>query len=128
MKYLSILLLALVTLVSCNAAGDAEDSTGDAEDSTGKRTKNSAGEAEKTDENEDLEVSTLGACECVSEATALIKTMDSVEEMELFEDMLFEAYPECVSIDDVDVEKNCAEEMEEMMSVMMSKSMELGGM
>lgn len=120
MKYLSILLLALVTLVSCNAAGDAEDSTGDAD--------NSAGEAEKTDENEDLEVSTLGACECVSEATALIKTMDSVEEMELFEDMLFEAYPECASIDDVDVEQNCAEEMEEMMSVMMSKSMELGGM
>ena len=106
MKYLSILLIALVTLVSCN----------------------SAGEAEKTDENKDLEASTLGACECVSEATALIKTMDSVEEMELFEDMLFEAYPECASIDDVDVEQNCAEEVEEMMSVTMSKAMELGGM
>ena len=90
MKYLSIIVVAALALVSCGGE--------------------------------------LDACGCVSEATSMIEGMESAEDLESFEEKLEEAHPECADIDEKEVEENCKEEMAEMMSVMMSKAMELGGM
>ncbi|MEC8626934.1 MAG: hypothetical protein VXY37_00885 [Bacteroidota bacterium] len=90
MKYLSIIVVAALVLVSCGGE--------------------------------------LDACGCVSEATSMIEGMESAEDLESFEEKLEEAHPECADIDEKEVEENCKEEMQEMMSVMMSKAMELGGM
>lgn len=90
MKYLSIIVVAALALVSCGGE--------------------------------------LDACGCVSEATSMIEGMESAEDLESFEEKLEEAHPECADIDEKEVEENCKEEMQEMMSVMMSKAMELGGM
>ena len=90
MKYLSIIVVAALALVSCGGE--------------------------------------LDACGCVSEATSMIEGMESADDLESFEEKLEEAHPECADIDEKEVEENCKEEMQEMMSVMMSKAMELGGM
>ena len=90
MKYLSIIVVAALVLVSCGGE--------------------------------------LDPCGCVSEATSMIEGMESAEDLESFEEKLEEAHPECADIDEKEVEENCKEEMQEMMSVMMSKAMELGGM
>ncbi|MBB00381.1 MAG: hypothetical protein CMN34_05570 [Saprospirales bacterium] len=90
MKYLTIVCVAAITLVSCG--GDE-----------------------------------LDACGCLEEATKMIEGMESAEELDSFEEKLEEAHPECADIDESDVEANCKEETEAMMTAMMSKAMELYG-
>ena len=85
MKYLSIIVIAALALVSCGGK--------------------------------------LDACGCVSEATNMIKDMESAEDLETFEAKLEEAHPECADIDDKEVEENCKEEMEAMTAAMMSMVM-----
>ena len=102
MKYLSIVVVSIITLVSCDNGSAETDSKSHA--------------------------SELDACGCVSSATSMIAEMESAADFESLEEKLEEAHPECTDIEDSDVEENCAEEIEEMMSVMMSKAMELGEM
>ena len=69
----------------------------------------------------------LDACSCVEEATKMIEGMESAEDLDSFEEKLEEAHPECADIDESDVEANCKEEMEAMMTAMMSKAMGMMG-
>ena len=89
MKYLSIIVVAALALVSCGGE--------------------------------------LDACGCVSEATKMVEGMESAEDLESFEDKMKEAHPECADFDEKDVEENCKEEMEALMTATMSKTMEMMG-
>ena len=103
-----MILVALATLVSCDNVKDVFDETfGDAEEA---------------------EPKILDECGCLSELTNMVEDMESIEDLGNLEEMWLETYPECASFDDYEAEQNCPEEMEELLSVMLSKAMERGEM
>ena len=90
MKYLLIVCVAAITLVSCN--GDE-----------------------------------LDACECIEKAMEMVKSAESLEELEEVVSKLEEDHPECSTAIDSGLNENCPDAIEELQSVIMSKGMELYG-
>ena len=99
MKHLYLILIALVTLVCCNSAGDAENSSEEAKNKT------------------------LDACGCVSEATNIIKGFDSNEDIYDMREKLKESHPECADYKDRELKDQCEDEWENLKSVAESKGL-----
>ena len=89
MKYLSIICIAAVTLVSCGGE--------------------------------------LDGCGCIEKATEMVKSAESLEELEGVLSKLEEEHPECSTADDSGLDEDCPDAVKELESVSMAKGMELFG-
>ena len=89
MKYLSIVCVAAITLVSCGGE--------------------------------------LDGCGCIEKATEMVKSAESLEELEAVTSKLEEEHPECSTADDSGLDEDCPDAVKELESAYVAKGMELFG-